>query len=148
MKIYMALGKMRSPSLAEYHDNKMVVIKFRKGLEPTTQNRVALLGSGAPDFDDPEGWYEMARRVARNREANDAFIEANRNHSRVMPRTPTIPPKPVWVTPQTSATIQQVPTPATTTQKDGPTPMDVDRARARVTPPGVCLRCKKPGHYA
>ena len=33
------------------------------------------------------------------------------------------------------------------TQKDGLTPMDVDRARARVTPPGVCLRCKKPGHY-
>ena len=77
MKIYMALGKMRSPSLAEYHDNKMVVIKFRKGLEPTTQNRVALLGSGAPDFHDPEGWYEAARRVARNREANDAFMEAN-----------------------------------------------------------------------
>src|SRR3979490_2679792 len=89
--------------LAEYHDNKMVVIKFRKGLEPTTQNRVALLGSGAPDFDDPEGWYEAARRVARNQEANNAFIEANRNHSRVMPRAPTIPPKPVWVTPRASA---------------------------------------------
>ena len=26
--------------------------------------------------------------------------------------------------------------------------MDVDRAQARVTPPGVCLWCKKPGHYA
>ena len=26
--------------------------------------------------------------------------------------------------------------------------MDVDQARARVTPPGVCLQCKKPGHYA
>src|SRR3979490_525350 len=116
--------------LAEYHDNKMVVIKFRKGLEPTTQNRVALLGSGAPDFDDPEGWYEMARRVARNREANDTFIEANQNHSRVTPRTLTIPPKPVGVTPRTLAAIRQAPTPATMTQKDGPTPMDVDRARA------------------
>ena len=26
--------------------------------------------------------------------------------------------------------------------------MDVDRTRARVAVPGVCLRCKKPGHYA
>ena len=63
--------------LAEYHDNKMTVIKFRKGLEPSTQSRVALLGSGAPDFDDPEGWYEAARRVVRKKEANDAFMEAN-----------------------------------------------------------------------
>ena len=60
-----------------YHDNKMIVIKFCKGLEPTMQNRVALLGSGAPDFDDPEGWYEAARRGTRNCEANDAFMEAN-----------------------------------------------------------------------
>src|SRR3979490_1876065 len=117
----------------------MVVIKFHKGLESTTQNRVALLGSGAPDFDDPEGWYEVARRVARNQEANDTFIEANRNNSRVTPRTPTIPPKPVWVTPRTSAAIRQVPTPATMTQKDGPTPMDVDRAGTQVHPREECL---------
>ena len=85
--------------LAKYYDNKMIVIKFRKGLEPATQNRVALLGSGAPDFDDPEGWYEAARKVARSREANDAFMETNRSNSRITPRSPTIPPKPMWMTP-------------------------------------------------
>ena len=52
--------------LAKYHDNKMIMIKFRKGLEPGMQNRVTLLGSRAPHFDYPEGWYEAARRVVRN----------------------------------------------------------------------------------
>ena len=77
--------------LAMYHDNKMIVIIFRKGLEPAMQNRVALLGSGAPDFDDPEGWYEAARRVARNREANNAFTEANQSNSRITPWSQPFP---------------------------------------------------------
>jgi hypothetical protein len=62
----------------EYGDNKTVVIKFRRGLDPTLQNQVALLGDGAQDFDDPEGWYKAARKVARNREANEAFVETSR----------------------------------------------------------------------
>ena len=41
--------------LAEYHDSKMTMIKFHKGLEPGMQTRVALLGSSAPDFNDPKG---------------------------------------------------------------------------------------------
>ena len=43
-----------------------------------TQNKVALAGDNAPDFDDPEDWYEAARKVARNREANEAFVESSR----------------------------------------------------------------------
>ena len=62
----------------EYNDDKTIVIKFQPGLYPTLQNQVALLGDGAPDFGDPEGWYEAARRVFQNKEANKAFIETNR----------------------------------------------------------------------
>ena len=46
--------------LAEYDNDKTIVIKFRCRLDPALQNQVALLGDGAPDFDDPEGWYEAA----------------------------------------------------------------------------------------
>ena len=52
--------------LAEYHDSKMVVIKFWKGLEPGIQTKVAQLGNGILDFDNPEGWYEAAWKVAQN----------------------------------------------------------------------------------
>ena len=64
--------------IAEYDDNKIIVIKFRKGLDPAIQNKVALTGDNAPDFDDPEGWYEAAWRVAWNQEANKAFVESSR----------------------------------------------------------------------
>ena len=41
--------------IAEYYDDKTIVIKFHKGLNPAIQNKVALTGDNAPDFDDPEG---------------------------------------------------------------------------------------------
>ena len=63
--------------LAEYDDDKTIIIKFRRGLDPALQNQVALLGDGAPDFDDPKGWYEAAHKVSWNREANEAFVEMN-----------------------------------------------------------------------
>ena len=58
--------------LVEYDDDKTIVIKFWCRLDPALQNQVALLGDGAPNFDDPEGWYEDACKVSWNREANEA----------------------------------------------------------------------------
>ena len=40
--------------LAEYSDDKTVVIKFRKGLNPTIQNMVATFGENAPIIDEPK----------------------------------------------------------------------------------------------
>ena len=66
-------------NLAEYNNDKTIVIKFQCGLDPALQNQVALLRDGAPDFDDLEGWYEAAHKVSQNREANEAFVETNQN---------------------------------------------------------------------
>ena len=44
--------------VAEYSDDKTVIVKFRKGLDPGIQNKVAEKGDLAPDFDDPRGWYK------------------------------------------------------------------------------------------
>ena len=66
----------------EYDNDKTIVIKFQCGLDLALQNQVALLGDGAPDFGDLEGWYEAARRVFQNKEANKAFIETNRGVTR------------------------------------------------------------------
>ena len=64
--------------LMEYDNDKTILIKFQRGLDPALQNQVALLRDGTPDFGNPEGWYEAARRVFQNKEANKAFIETNR----------------------------------------------------------------------
>ena len=50
--------------LAEYDDDKTIIIKFQCRLDPALQNQVALLGDGAPDFNNPEGWYKAARKVS------------------------------------------------------------------------------------
>ena len=63
--------------LAEYDDDKTIIIKFQHGLDPALQNQVTLLGDGAPDFDNPKGWYEATCKVSQNREANKAFVETN-----------------------------------------------------------------------
>ena len=77
--------------LVEYDDDETIMIKFQCGLDPALQNQVALLGDGALDFRDLERWYEAARRVFQNKEANKAFIETSRgvihNHAPTPPTT-------------------------------------------------------------
>ena len=60
-------------NVAECDDDKTIVIKSHKGLDPAMQNKVVLTGDNALDFDDLEGWYEAARKVAQTREANEAL---------------------------------------------------------------------------
>ena len=64
-------------NLVEYDDDKTIVIKFWCRLDPALQNQVTLLGDGAPNFNDPKGWYEATCKVSWNREANKAFVEMN-----------------------------------------------------------------------
>ena len=52
--------------LTEYSDDKAIVMKFRKGLDPIVQNTVVTLGENAPDIDEPEKWFEAAQKVAWN----------------------------------------------------------------------------------
>ena len=84
--------------VSEYSDDKPTILKFRKGLDPGIQNRVALLGNLAMDFDDPKGWYKASRKVVQNKEANKAFLEANRGGC--MPTCFSAPP----MKPTTTAT--------------------------------------------
>jgi Retrotransposon gag protein/Zinc knuckle len=140
--------------LAEYNDDKTIVIKFRRGLDPTLQNQVALLGDGAPDFDDPEGWYKAARKVSRNREANEAFVETSRWTScssacsaptLLRPRSAFVPIRrqpPNFPPPPPVRNISPPPS------KNRPAPMDIDHARGKGSSAVTCFRCRKAGHYA
>jgi len=63
--------------LTEYLDDKTIVIKFRKGLDPAIQNMVVTLRENTPDIDEPEKWFEAAQKLACNQDANEMFLEAN-----------------------------------------------------------------------
>ena len=142
--------------IAEHDDDKTIVIKFHKGLDPAIQNKVALTRDNALDFDDPEGWYEAAWKVAWNWEANKAFVESRRGISR--PSRPPIPtpkaaPSPTYVFGvhwRASFQSTQICTPGATPSslKDGPEPMDVDWTHGQTNFPIICWHCNKPGHYA
>jgi len=59
--------------LSGYSDPLTKVVKFRRGLEPHLQNRIAEMAAGRPQDNDLEAWKHAARRIDHNRLANEAF---------------------------------------------------------------------------
>ena len=116
---------------------------------------VVTLGESAPDIDKPEKWFKMAWEVACNQDANEAFLEANQNAVKTNPQTSFAAPKlatplsfPFTFSPcLLRAKVQSMAMPGPAAFKNGPAPMDVNRAKSRSDYPVVCCCCHKTGHY-
>jgi hypothetical protein len=65
--------------LSGYTDPIAIVLKFRHGLNPTTQDRIAESGMDRPQDRDPDGWFKAARHLDLNRLANEAFHYTSRH---------------------------------------------------------------------
>ena len=48
-------------------DPKVLVVKFRRGLDPQIQNAMATMANGRPSDTTPITWYKAARNVDQNR---------------------------------------------------------------------------------
>ena len=164
MSWYQAKGLVRDyvdcfqelTEVVEYDDHKTIVIKFYKGLDPMIQNKVVLSGDHTPDFDNLEGWYEAAWKVAWNQEANEAFVKSSRGttqSSRPLILTLKAVPSLMYTfgVPQ-RISFQPTPTcilgAAPLSSKDGPELMDVDQTHGWSNFLIICWHCNKPGHYA
>lgn len=122
-----------------YTDAKVIVVKFRRGLQSAIQNAIATMVSGRPTDTDFEGWYAAARRIDQAKAANDAFQTSGR-------ADPPSRPKPVFTpTPRPAAPII-IPPPAPKPSDSGPVPMDIDLSRKSALLPPTCYRCGKAGH--
>ena len=75
---------------AGYIDPKIVVVKFRKGLDPKIQNTIATMAYGHPSNSSLENWYEAAKNIDQNRAANEAFKMAYQTP--ISTRPPINPP--------------------------------------------------------
>ena len=128
---------------AGYTDPKVVVVKFRKGLDPQIQNTIATMAYGRPSDASPENWYEAAKNVDQNRAANEAFKSSYRAPAPTPARLTSIPLR----------LVQQSHSRETPSTYVRPTPnisipADVDFGRKKDPTPITCYRCHQPGHKA
>jgi hypothetical protein len=138
--------------LSRYTDPIAIVLKFRHGLNSTTQDRIAESGIDRPQDRDFDGWFIKAtRRLDLNHLANEAFHYASR---RPLPQSaPTLMTH--SAPPHTLFSFFRSQAPSTTT-----TPAAM-HAPSRALPPGVpmdvdhtwtsmqtCYRCGQTGHIS
>jgi hypothetical protein len=137
-------------NLAGYTDDLAIVIKFRRGLNPTIQNKIAETGADRPKDNDPSGWYQAARHLDQNRLANEAFnLSATKRSPQLFRSAISIPSAPARSPSVATGIMAPPPTPFSrpTPRLPPGIPMDVDANRARQLP-GTCYRCGKPGHMS
>jgi hypothetical protein len=139
--------------LSRYMDPIAIVLKFRHGLNPTIQDRIAELGTDRPQDRDFDGWFKAAHRLDLNRLANEAFHYASRRpltHSVPSPTTyPALLRAPFLFTcshPPTAATPAAMHTPSRALPPG--IPMDVDHTRTLKPLAQTCYRCGQTGHIS
>jgi hypothetical protein len=118
--------------LSGYTDPIAIVLKFRRGLNPTTQDRIAESGTDRPGDTDFNGWFKAARRLDLNRLANEAFHLASRRpptHSASTPTTYAPPPCTPFSFVRSHPPTATIPAAMHTPSRALPPgiPMDVDR---------------------
>jgi hypothetical protein len=65
--------------MSGYTDPIAIVLKFCRGLNATTQDKIAKSGTDQPQDNDHQGWYAAAQQFDLNRLANEAFHYASRH---------------------------------------------------------------------
>jgi Retrotransposon gag protein/Zinc knuckle len=135
---------------SKYTDGRAIVMKFRRGLDPSIQSRIALMLDGRPKGDDPPAWYTAARTVALTCAANEAFQGprvANTNPSPSTGLRKVSEPQARFA-PTTSVRPAFVPAAPAPVISSGATPMEVDLVERRFAQPLTCRHCGKVGHFA
>jgi len=133
-----------------YTDPTAIVLKFRRGLNQATQDKIAESGTDRPLDKDLSGWYKAARRFDQNRLANEAFhVSASKrtpfaasgpNASTSSARTAFPFAFPRAANPAPTPTPLAKPPHASFPLHPG-VPMDVDASRAKSLPARSCHRC-------
>jgi hypothetical protein len=138
--------------LSSYTDPIAIVLKFRRGLNSTTQDRIAESGMDRPSDMDFNGWFKAARRLDLNRLANEAFHLASRHppiHSALSPTTHFAHPRTPFSllhspAPPTATTPAAMHTPSRALPPG--VPMDVDRTQTLQPIAQTCYRCGQTSH--
>ncbi|GLB34315.1 putative retrotransposable element tf2 155 kda protein type 1-like [Lyophyllum shimeji] len=139
---------------AQFPDGAQLVFRFRHGLDPRIEAKVANIVEGRPSDERVQEWIDAARLVDYNTRAHQDFRSAvtkprtapapavrNPGAPAVFRALPAPPPRPVAAAPSAPTAPASRPLPSGV-------PMDIDLSRQRSGTPIICRRCKKPGHIA
>jgi hypothetical protein len=131
--------------LSGYTDPIIIVLKFRRGLNSTTQDRIAESGTDRPGDADFNGWFKAAQRLDLNRLVNKAFHLASRR-----PPTHSTPPCAPFSFIRTHAPTAVTPAAMHTPSRALPPgiPMDVDRTWTLKPLAQTCYHCGQTGHIS
>jgi hypothetical protein len=139
--------------LSGYTDPITIVLKFRRGLNLTTQDRIAESGTDRPQDRDFDGCFKAARHLDLNRLTNEAFHYASRHpltHSAPALTTHSAPQRTPFSFfcshPPTAATPAAMHTPSRALPPS--IPIDIDRTRTLRPIAQTCYRCGKTGHIS
>jgi hypothetical protein len=139
--------------LSWYTDPITIVLKFRRGLSPTTQDRITESGMDRPGDTDFNGWFKAAQRLDLNRLANEAFHLASRHpptHSAPTPMTHGAPPHAPFSFLRSHPPIAATPAAMHTPLHALPPgiPMDVDHTRTFKPLAQTCYHSGQTGHIS
>jgi hypothetical protein len=123
-------------ALSGYTDPIAVVLKFHRGLHPTTQDKIAESGMDRLKDNDLQGWLQATRRFDLNRLANEAFHYTSRRPATI---TTTHPARSTFSFLRSSAPMPATPT-AMSTPSHAPPPTTLKIAIES------CYRCRQSGH--
>jgi hypothetical protein len=139
--------------LSGYTDPIAIVLKFCRGLNPTTQDRIAELGTDRLQDRDFDSWFEAAHCLDFNHLANEAFHYASRRpltHSAPSSTThsaPTCTPFSFLRShPPSTATPAAMHTPSHALPPG--IPMDIDCTRTFKPLAQTCYHCGQTGHIS
>jgi hypothetical protein len=139
--------------LSGYTDPIAIVLKFRRGLNSTTQDHIAESGTDRPGDTDFNGWFKAAQCLDLNHLANEAFHLASRRpptHSALPAMTHPAPPRAPF-----SFLCTHTPTAPTPAAMHAPSralppgiPIDVNRTRTLKPLTQTCYRCGQTSHIS
>jgi hypothetical protein len=139
--------------LSRYTDPIAIVLKFRRSLNLTTEDRIAESGTDRPQDRDFDGWFKAAHHLDLNRLANEAFHYASQRpltHSAPAPMTHSAPQRTPFSFLRSHPPTAMTPAVMHTPSRALPPgiPMDVDHTRTLKPLTQTCYHCGQTGHIS
>jgi hypothetical protein len=129
---------------SEYLDERVAVVKFRRGLDPKIQDQIACKEDAPVSL---RGWKAAARTIDQNRQANDAFQSTLGSRSKSAFPSATAKPNTLRPFLRPDPPAKDVASASASRSPSAPASSDSSAQKTKRTL-GTCFRCGSPDHFS